>query len=105
MDTGNLFTVDLALLTFLLAVAVPILVGALTKLDLSGGVKGFINLVLSAVAGAIATAIDGGGVFTETALLAAGEALIVSVAVYYGLLKPSETYQAFLRRTAQFGIG
>lgn len=98
-------TLDLATWSFLAGTVVPILVALTTKLNASSAIKGAINLVLSAVAGLIATAIAGGGVLTQQAVVAGFLALLASVASYYGGWKPVGVTGAVATATAQVGLG
>lgn len=98
-------TLDLAMWAFLGGTVVPILVGLVTKLSAPSSVKGLVNLVLSMIAGLIATAIATDGVLSQTAVVAAFMALIASVATYYGVLKPVGVTGGVQRATAQVGIG
>lgn len=100
-----MLTLDLATWAFLGGTIVPILVGLVTKLHASSAVKGLVNLVLSAVAGLIATAIATDGVLTKAAVVAGFMALIASVGTYYGVLKPAGITGAVQRATANKGIG
>ena len=98
-------TLDLAVWSALGGTVVPILVGLVTKLNASSAVKGVVNLVLSTIAGLIATAIAGDGVLTQAAVVAAFLALMTSVATYYGVLKPVGVTGAVQESTAGFGLG
>ena len=101
----SLITLDLATWAFIGGTIVPILVGILTKCRASSAVKGLVNLVLSAIAGIIATAIATGGALNEATVVAAFMALIASVATYFGVLKPTGVTGAVQGSTANFGIG
>ena len=99
---------DLTTWAFLGGTVVPMLVGLLAKQRLHGGLKGFLNLVLSAVAGLIATAQVQDGVLTKTAIVAGGMAFVWSIGIHYGLLKPNNVTgsDGFIqRKTANVGIG
>lgn len=100
-----MITLDLATWAFLGGTIVPILVGLVTKLHASSAVKGLVNLVLSAIAGLVATAIATDGVLTKTAVVAGFMALVASVGTYYGVLKPVGVTGAVQRSTANVGIG
>ncbi len=100
-----MITLDLATWAFLGGTIVPILVGLLTKLDASSAVKGLVNLVLSAIAGLIATAVVSDGVLTKEAVVAGFMALVASVGTYYGVLKPIGVTGSVQRATANVGIG
>lgn len=98
-------TLDLATWAFLGGTIVPILVGLLTKLRAPSAVKGTVNLVLSAIAGLIATAQVTDGVLTKEAIVAVFLSLIASTATYHGVLKPVGVTGGVQKATAQVGIG
>ena len=100
-----MMTLDLATWAFLGGTIVPILVGILTKIDAHPGIKGFLNVVLSAVAGLIATAIAQDGVLTQAAVVAGFMSFVASIGTYYGWLKPAGITGAVQRSTAEVGIG
>lgn len=101
----EIITLDLTTWAFLGGTVVPILVGLLTKLNAPSSLRGFVNLVLSAVAGLIATAIAQDGVLTQAAVVAGFMALVASVGTYYGVLKPMGVTGAVQQATADFGLG
>lgn len=100
-----MITLDLATWAFLGGTIVPILVGILTKIDAHPGLKGGINVLLSAVAGLIATAITQDGVLTQEAIVAGFMAFVASIATYYGFLKPSGVSGSVQSSTAKVGVG
>lgn len=74
----------------IMGTVVPVVVGIITKLAAPSWLKGFINLVLSAVAGLIATATqaDGSALFTQSTLVNAAVAFVTATAMYYSIWKP-----------------
>ncbi len=104
----NEITFNLPLLAFLSATVIPILVGLLAKARASGGVKAILSLVLSAVAGLLAVAIDGGGLLTQETATAWFYAFVAAQAGHFGLLKPMKITGAggaVPQSTANIGIG
>lgn len=101
-----MFDLDPTNLARLLGVLVPLLVALVTKKVASQGLKGVINLFLSAVAGSTAYLIahDGGynfeGFFNQTL-----DAFIASITAYYGLIKPTGLAGTVAEKTANFGLG
>lgn len=98
-------TLDLATWAFLGGTIVPILVGLLTKARAHPGLKGFLNLVLSGVAGMIATAQVTDGVLSKASIVAGAMAFVASIGTYYGLLKPAGITGAIQAKSAEVGIG
>lgn len=99
---------DLATWAFIGGIAVPIVVGVLTKVHLHPGVKGLVNLVLSAVVGLIATAQATDGVLSQEAVVATGIALLTSVAMHFGIWRPMQVTGSsgvVQEATRNFGIG
>jgi len=95
---------DMTLLALVSGVIVPLLVGVLTKLNASSGVKAVLNLGLSALAAGLATAneID----FTwKPFLVNFAFTWVVSVATYYGFWRPTEVSTKVQEATAEFGVG
>lgn len=95
---------DMTLLALLGGVIVPILVGLLTKLNASSGVKATLNLGLTALAAALATAneIDfAWRVFAVNWFVS----WAVSVATYYGFYKPTTIAARVQAVAPEVGIG
>lgn len=101
-----MFDLDPTNLARLLGILVPLLVALVTKKVASQGLKGVLNLLLSAVAGSTAylVAHDGGynfeGFFNQTL-----DAFIASITAYYGLIKPTGLAGTVAEKTANFGFG
>ena len=85
---------------------VPLLTGIITKTSASSGAKAVINLLLSAVLGAVATVVAAKGalVWQEFAL-SIGVAWVVSVSTHYGFWKPTGVTAAVQANTAGLGVG
>lgn len=95
---------DMTLLALLGGVIVPILVGLLTKLNASSGVKAVLNLGLTALAAALAT-VNEIDFEWRVFLVNWFVSWAVSVATYYGFYKPTTISTQVQTSTANFGIG
>jgi hypothetical protein len=87
---------------------VPALTAVLTQLTAPAWLKAIANLLLSAVAGVLSSALSGGILDVahwEQILLAIAVAWVTSVASYYGLYRPTGASDRIARATARFGIG
>lgn len=106
MFLAETIQVDVQLLTFGAGFVVPLLVGVLSRAKAPQGVKVALNLGLSTVAGALATAIEAEGVISPSDW-ATGIVMtwLVSTVSYYGLWKPSGVEPAIQRGTRSFGAG
>lgn len=84
-------SLNVTVVTFLVSVAIPILVGIVTKASTSSGVKGVLTLVLNAANALIvqATVADGTAVFSKETFVNWFMALVVSIALYKGVYKPA----------------
>ncbi len=87
-------TVDVATVGVVLGTVIPILVALVTKRVASPGTKAVVNLLLSAIAGALSVLVaeaQGTVVELEASAFVASVALtwVTSVATHYGLLKPT----------------
>lgn len=91
----------------IIGILLPLLVGAVTKLNASKAVKSFVLLVLSLIGGTISQAIgaDGSAFFSQDMLIGVAATWVVAIATYYGFWKPSGTAPAISEKTAAFGIG
>lgn len=97
--------IDVGLLNFVGA-AVPLLVGLVTKWKASARLKAIFNLGLSAIAGAVATAIQSKGSVDATQwFVGIGTTWGISILSYYGLWKPTGTAQTVESKTANIGVG
>lgn len=98
--------VNVQALAFASGVVIPVLVGLLTKLNASSGVKAALNAFLSAVAGAVIVATQqNGSVDLGHVVIGIAETWVVSVSTYYGFLKPTGAAAAVHKATASFGLG
>lgn len=95
---------DMGLLTILIGVVVPLLVGLLTKLNASPGIKATLNLGLTAIGAALVTS-NQVGFSWKPFLVNAGVAWAVSVGTYYGFYKPTGVAPKVAEATSGFGIG
>jgi hypothetical protein len=88
----NLVIISAPVVTFIVALLVPIVNGLFTKYSLSGAVKGFITLVMNTVVAFITTnASDtGASVFSMQTLYTAAVGFVISVAMYMGIYKPAK---------------
>lgn len=98
---------DVNTLTLVVGTLIPLLVGLVTKEVANSGLKGVLNALLSAVAGALTVLVDNGGVLGPWQELAnAGFAtFITSIATYYGVWKPTGVATSVQRKTARVGVG
>lgn len=95
---------DMTLYALLVGVIVPLLVGLLTKLNASSGIKAVLNLGLVAFGTAIATYNQINWSWKAFAInLGVGWA--VSVATYYGFYKPAGVTPTIAKATQNFGVG
>lgn len=95
---------DMTLLALLTGVLVPLLVGLLTKVNASSGVKAFFNLGLTALGAALATSNQVGFSWKPFAINF-GVAWAVSVGSYYGFYKPTGTADKIANIAPEIGVG
>lgn len=95
---------DMTLLVLLTGVVVPLLVGLLTKLNASTGVKAVLNLGLTALGAALVTS-NQTGFEWKTFAVNFGVAWAVSVGTYYGFYKPTGTADKVAKIAPEVGIG
>lgn len=102
MDTT--IVLDAQFVSLLIGTVIPLVVGLLTKLNASSGVKAVTNALLAALTGFLTEA--GSDEFVlGTAVVTVLMTWAVSVATYYGLYKPTGASQAVQRSTSKFGVG
>ena len=97
-----MFVISVTILSVIIGVVLPILVGIVTTKMESRKLKGALLILLSAVAGIINSAILAGGVFTDDAIIAAVISYVIATAMHYGVWKPqgiTEKVQTQLGRT------
>lgn len=93
-----MITLNAIFVTSLIGVLIPVAVGLLTKLKASSSLKAVLNIVLSAVQSLIVSSmIDGGGaIISKNTFILWVLSLIVSVASYTGIYKPTGISQKLL---------
>lgn len=91
----------------MLGILVPLIVALISKRYASSGLKSVLNVVTSAVVSTLGylVAASGDGYDLVGWLEAFIGTLIVSIAVYYGVLKPTNLTEAVNVKTARFGFG
>lgn len=98
---------DAQTISLLCGLAIPLLVGLLTKVNAADGLKAVLNALLSALAGVLAA-------FTQTGLaepdlktvvVSVLSTWVVSVATYYGVWKPTGVAGTVAAKTPRFGFG
>lgn len=104
-DSDVLLVLNTQVLSILLGVVIPILVGLVTNHTASSGLKAILNAGLSILAGLLNAAFQADGIITREAVLAAAMTWVVSIATYYGLYRPTGIAEAVQKKTAGFGIG
>lgn len=95
----------LTLVQFLVGVAIPLLVGLVTKARASSAVKGVANTLLSVIAGALTVMIDHGAHFDAHLGIAAFFVFLASTTSYKTLWKPTGVAAAIQAATANVGVG
>lgn len=98
---------DAQTISLLCGVVIPLLVGVLSKVNASSGLKAVLNALLSALAGALATFTQTGlsnGVDWKTLIISILSVWIVSVATYYGVYKPTGVAGSVIAATSRFGL-
>lgn len=105
-DTVDFFNMDASTLSKLLGLLVPLLVGVFTKRYASSGLKSAINIGGSAIVGSLSYLVAADGGYDVRGFInAALNTVIVSVAAYYGLYKPTGISDTVQAKTADFGVG
>lgn len=93
---------DNQLLVVLVGVVIPIITAVVARWTAAPGVKAVITLTLSAVAGVVTQAIEGGGIWTSEMIVNAVVAYVIAIATYYGLWKPTTVAPAISQRVPGF---
>lgn len=93
-------------LTLLVGTVIPLLVAVVTKANASPGVKAFVNVVLTAAAGA-ATALlaSNGGLPWQQVVIAAFATYVASGTSYNHLWKPTGVAPSIASAFPQLGLG
>jgi hypothetical protein len=94
-----MITIDAGTQALLVGTIIPILVAALTKSSASPAVKAILNAGLAAVSGAVAVLVQQGSQHWQAFVYAIGISWVVSVATYYGFLKPTGTAEVVALKT------
>lgn len=90
----------------LIGLGVPLLVALITKRFASSGLKGVLNLVLSAIAGSATYLVAADGSYDVTGFVNATlNVFLVSIAAYYGVYKPTGVSASIAANTSRFGLG
>lgn len=91
----------------MLGILVPLIVAFISKRYASSGLKSVLNVVTSAVVSSLGYLVvaSGDGYDLVGFLEAFVGTLIVSIAAYYGVLKPTNLTEAVSVRTKGFGFG
>lgn len=103
MDT--VFQADVTLLSAVVGVFLPILVGIVTKELASGGLKATVLAFFAAISGLITGAVQAGGAFTQEAVVAGFISWVIAVSTYYGYWKPTGTAAKVADVTSAVGVG
>lgn len=93
--------------SIVLGLALPILVGVVTKAQASSRIKSITLAALAAISGGISQAVtaDGSAILSQETLTTIVLTFVTAIASYYGLYKPTGIAPAVQAHTAQFGIG
>ncbi len=106
MYRSSVLNLDIPTLNLIFGVVIPLLVGLVTRLNASGGVKAVLNAGLSALAGVVSVWIElDGSLVLKTALISFLSTWGISILTYYGLYKPTGVTASLQSATARFGIG
>lgn len=95
---------DMTLIVLVGSVIVPLLVGLLTKLNASSGIKAVLNFGLNGVVAALAT-VNQIDFDLKVFLINWGVGWAVATATYYGLYKPTTVAEKVAEIAPNVGIG
>lgn len=95
---------DMTIYALLVGTVIPLLVGLLTKLNASAGIKATLNLGLAALGAALVTA-NQVNFNWKPFLVNFAFAWVVSVGTYYGFYKPSGVAPAVAAVAPGVGLG
>lgn len=95
---------DIATWSLIASLVIPLLVGVVTKEVASQGLKATLLALFSAANGVVSSAIQNEGLLTQATFTAAVVSFVVSVATYYGYLKPTGVAPAVAEKTSDVGI-
>lgn len=96
---------DAQTISLLVGLVIPLLVGLLSKINASSGLKAVMNAFFSALAGALATVTTVDSASLREFVIAILSTWVVSVATYYGIWKPTGVAGTVAVSTRGFGIG
>lgn len=97
---------DLALVVnVIVGVFIPILVGVVTKLHASRGLKAILNALLAAATGILSQTVVDAHTNWRRIVVSIAVTWIMSVATHYGLWKPTGATDAVAGATGKLGIG
>jgi hypothetical protein len=96
---------DAQTVAFLSGIIIPLLVGLLSKVSASSGLKAILNAFLSALAGVLATVTQVDSANARDFVIAIISTWVVSVATYYGVWKPTGVAGTVVAKSAGFGLG
>lgn len=103
---ASVVQIDVATLNFVAGVLVPLLTALVTTRLASPGLKAVVTLLLSALAGGIAVALQANGtVELQTWITSIALTWVMSIASYYGLWKPTSTAPKIQAATKNVGVG
>lgn len=108
MDSVPVVLQDLspASVAAILGLALPALVALLTKYDVVAKVRIWVNMALSALAGAASLIVASDGSYGWTAwLLSSLAAFLTSIIAYVGVYKPTGAAASVAAKTENFGVG
>jgi len=88
---ATILTLSAPLLTLLSGLAIPLIVGLVTKLEASTGTKSLLTVILAVGAGACQVLVAGGGILTEDMVLQATITLGLALGSFYGIYSPLNT--------------
>lgn len=87
------------------AVLIPLFVGIVTKASASSAVKSLVLVIANAANALVEQAVNDDGLLTEATLRAFITSVVVSVAMYYGVFKPTTVAPKVQDATANLGVG
>mgnify|MGYP000899768431 CR=1 FL=1 len=99
-------TINADLVLIITATLIPLFVGLITKLVAPPALKAILLIVIGTIATAIAvsTGADGIAVISKTTLIESFQTVVTSIAMYYGVFKPTNISPAINKATANFGL-
>ena len=104
---GAVISLDATIVAIIAGTVIPILVGIITKLHASSGLKALIGLALAVVVATLNDiVIANNGTFeVKTALVYLFVTMSTSIATYYGVYKPTLGAAPLAKLTSGFGLG